>query len=116
MAAYQELTIEQGATFTVDLSVTDEAGDPINLTGYTARMSIKRDVRETAALMQLSTDNARIIITALTGRVTMYLTAEETAAITIWSRGVYDFELISAGGSVTRLIEGAVMVSANVTT
>lgn len=115
MAAYLDIPIEQGATFTLDLSVTDDAGDPIDLTGYTARMSVKRDARETAALLELTTANVRIVITAASGLVTLILTAAETAAITTWTRGVYDLELISAGGTVTRLCEGAVIILAEVT-
>lgn len=114
MSAHIDLVIEQGATFTADLSAADAAGDPIDLTGYTARMSIKRDARESTALLELTTANGRIIITAASGLVQLVLTAAETAAIT-WTRAVYDLELVSAGGDVTRLVEGAVSVSANVT-
>lgn len=116
MSAYLDIPIEQGATWTLDISVSDENGDAIDLTGYTARMSIKRDSRETAALLELTTANGRIIITADSGLVTLALTAAETAAITTWTRGVYDLELISPAGWVTRLCEGAVLVTANVTT
>ena len=115
MSAHIDLEIEQGATFTADLSAADAAGDPIDLTGYTARMSIKRDARESTALLELTTANGRILITAATGLVQLVLTAAETAAISTWTRGVYDLELVSAGGDVTRLAEGAVSVSANVT-
>lgn len=116
MAAYLDITIEQGATFTLELSVINDAEDPIDLTGYTARMDIKRSVGESTALLQLTTANSRILITSATGLVTLVLTAAETAAITTWLRGVYDLELVSAGGDVTRLCEGAVTVAANVTT
>lgn len=115
MAAILDLTIEQGATFTLDISVTDDAGAVRDLTGYTARMSIKRDAREAAALLELTTANGRILITAATGLVQLVLTASETSAITTWTRGVYDLELVSAGGAVTRLCEGAVTLAANVT-
>lgn len=115
MAAILNITIEQGATFTLDLAVTDESGNIVNLSGYTARLDIKRNVLESTSLLQLTTANSRIIITALTGVVTLILTAAETAAITTWQRGVYDLELVSAGGVVTRLCSGDVVVSAEVT-
>ncbi len=115
MAAYLDIPIEQGATFTLDISVTDENGDAIDLTGYTARMTIKRDSREAAALLELTTANSRIVITAASGLVTLVLTAAETAAISTWQRGVYDLELVSGGGTVTRLCEGAVTLLAEVT-
>lgn len=115
MAAYIDLEIEQGATFTLELSVVDDDSEPIDLSGYTARMMIKRDARESSALLELTTTNGRIAITALTGLVLLYLTAAETAAITAWMRAVYDLELINSGGNVIRLCEGAVLVTANVT-
>ena len=114
MSAHIDLEIEQGATFTADLSAADAAGDPIDLTGYTARMSIKRDARESTTLLELTTANGRILITAATGLVQLVLTPTETAAIT-WTRAVYDLELVSAGGDVARLADGAVSVAANVT-
>lgn len=115
MAAYLDIPIEQGATWTLDISVTDDNGDAIDLTGYTARMSIRRDADDSTALIELTTANGRISIAALTGIVTLVLTAAETAAITTWTRGVYDLELVSAIGTVTRLIQGAVTVLAEVT-
>lgn len=39
-----------------------------------------------------------------------------TAESFAWSSGVYDLEMISAGGTVTALLEGAVTVGAEVTT
>lgn len=115
MAAQLDLEIEAGATFTLDLDVATEAGAVIDLTGYTARMMIKRSTAETAALLELTTANGRIAITTATGLVTLVLTAIETAELTTWTRGVYDLELVSAGGVVTRLAEGAVTILAEVT-
>lgn len=115
MAVELNLEIEQGATFTLDLSVVDGAGDARDLTGYTARMSIKRNVADVAALLELTTDNGRIVITAASGLVQLVLAAAETAALT-FTRGMYDLELVSAGGDVIRLCQGAVCVAANVTT
>jgi len=115
MAAYLDFEIEAGATFTADLAVTDEAGDPIDLTGYTARMDIKRDAREDAALLSLTTDNAHVIITAPSGQLLVYISAAETSALT-FTRGIYDLEIVDALGRVTRLVEGAVIVKPEVTT
>ncbi len=115
MAAYLDLEIERGATYTCEvLAVDDDTRAAIDLTDYTARMMIKRSTSEAEALLELTTGNGRIIITVGTGSVMIYLTAIETAALD-WARGVYDLELVSIGGEVTRLIEGAVTVLANVT-
>lgn len=112
MSAYLDLKIEAGSTFTCELLAADGTGDAIDLTGYTARMMIKRSAAD-EALLELTTENGRIIITESTGSVMLYLTATETAALD-WTRGVYDLELVQ-GSIVTRLIEGAVTVLPNVT-
>lgn len=114
MAAYQELTIEQGTDWDDEILVTDdETGDPIDLTGYTARSDIKRGPDD-AALIEMSTDNGRITINAATGSIQRQLTAAITGALT-WSRAQHDLILISAGGVVTRLCEGPVTVLARIT-
>ena len=114
MAIRVDLTIEQGATFTDESLLVDADGEVIDLTGYTARMDIKADIADTDPVISLTTDNGRIIITPSAGSVLLYLDPAETAAISI-ERGVYDLEVVSAGGDVTRLMQGAVVVDLNVT-
>jgi len=114
MAAIMDLIIEEGATYSHDLLLKDAAGAAIDLTGYTARMYIKAAAGDVATLLELTTANGRITITPLTGLVSLLISATDTAALT-WSKGVYDLELVSGGGFVTRLLQGAVNVSANVT-
>lgn len=107
-----DFEIKQGATFTRTLTISDD-GTARNLTGYTARMSIRRGANDATELLSMTTGNARIAIIALSGVVTLTLTAAETAALT-WLRGVYDLELVS-GTIVTRILEGAITVSPEVT-
>ncbi len=45
----------------------------------------------------------------------MLISATTTAALTAPFSGVYDLELVSAGGVVTRLLQGAATVSPEVT-
>lgn len=113
-AAAYDFTIEQGATLILPFVWKDSAGVPINLTGYTARMQIRASKTSTAVLLSATTADNTLQITAADGKVTIVLPEATTAAIT-WRRGVYDLELVSAGGVVTRLVEGAVAVSREVT-
>lgn len=87
---------------------------PIDLSGYTARMHIRAAQAATATLLELTTENSRIALDNTLKTITLTLTATVTAAID-WTAGVYDLELVSAGGVVTRLLEGAVSVSEEVT-
>ena len=113
MAAIANLTIVQGATFNSDVTVKDSNGNPFNLTGYTA--SAKRSTgfastrRRTAMTCTISGD-------ATTAVITLALTADQTGNLEE-GRYVYDLEILQTSSStVTRVIEGIISVSPQVTT
>lgn len=87
---------------------------PVDLAGYTARMTIKDKVGGTE-LMSLTTVNGRIVIDNTNKTITLELAEADVNAIT-WSKGVYDLELKSPGGKVTTLLYGSVAVTKEVTT
>lgn len=87
---------------------------PQDLTGYTARMTIK-DAPGGTALLELTTENVRIIIDAEAAIIELLISAEDTAAIDWWS-GVYDLELVSDSNVVTGLLTGAITVTEELTT
>jgi hypothetical protein len=107
--------MEQGATFQHQLTWQDAALDPINVTGYTAQMQL-RTTEEAAdpPALTLTTENNRITLGGAAGTITLLVTAADTALLAAGSY-VYDLELISGAGFVTRLIEGAVTVDREVT-
>lgn len=116
MAAFKlSIIILQGETFSK--VVTWKAGTPavpVDLTGCTARMQVRAAVDAADVLLELTTENGRILIGGLAGTVTLRLTAAETAAIT-WPRGVYDLEVVHADASVRRLVAGSIKLSPEVT-
>jgi len=114
-AATVNMTIEQGTTWTQQLQW--KSGDPataVNLTGYSARMMLRSVVTSSTVALSLSSPSSGIAITAATGTFTLSATATTTAALTA-GRYVYDLEAVSSGGQVTRVCEGVVTVSAEVT-
>jgi hypothetical protein len=114
-AATVNLTIQQGTTWSQ--SIQWKTGDPataVNLTGYTARMQLRPVVTSGTVALSLTSPSSGIAITAATGTFTLSATATTTAAITA-GRYVYDLEAVSSGGQVTRVCEGVVTVSAEVT-
>ena len=113
-AAVYDLYIEQGATFTQPLVWNDGAGDPVDLTGYTARMQFRSSVNSSTVLFSATTENGRIALGGSLGTVDITIDADDTAAFGFVS-AVYDLELESASGFVTRLLEGGVEVSKEVT-
>lgn len=108
------LIIEQGATFDEVLTWKDANDDPINLTNYTARMSIKDDY-DGAELLSLTTANQRLVLGGAAGTITFNVSATDTAALT-FDEAIYDLELEDSGGVVERLVEGNVKLNRNVTT
>jgi len=114
MAAGQhDITIEQGATF--QMVVTWEYNDtPIDLTGYTARMQVRRTHKSTTALLDFTTENGAITLGGALGTITVVGAATLTDDVPA-KPCVYDLELVSSGGIVTRLIEGAATITPEVT-
>lgn len=112
-AGRASLYIEKGATF--HKSITWEIGDPpapVDLTGYTARMMIRATLA-TPPLIELTTENGRIALVPLLGRIDLYIDAEDTETL-VGATGVYDIELV-LGSEVTRLLQGDVTLSPEVT-
>ena len=68
-----------------------------------------------AVLLSLTTENGGIALDDGGKVIEISITAAQTEALTK-SAGVYDLELVSPGGVVTALLEGAVSVASEVTT
>lgn len=108
------LDIEQGATFEKKLTWTDANGNPIDLTGYDARMQVRKKKTNQTVLLDLNLGNGGLILGGVTGTIELFISASDTTAIT-WKQGIYDLELITPTSKVIRFIEGAVSVSLEVT-
>lgn len=89
---------------------------PLDMSGCTARRSIKDRVGGTS-LLSLTTENGRLAIDNTAHTITETISATDTAAIT-WSCGVTDLELeVTATGVVTEIdAEDVVVVADEVTT
>lgn len=109
-------TIYQGATFRKRLTWTGPAptNTQIDLTGCTARMHIRAKLIDATTLLVLTTENGRITLGGISGTVDLFISDEDTAAIA-WNSGVWDLEIAHPNGDVTRLAEGSVSVSKEVT-
>lgn len=108
MATKANLVIDQGSTFSADLNLTDENGDMLVLNGYTANSQIRKWYTSTNAAATFTAS-----INVESGVITLSLTANQTGAITA-GRYVYDVEL-SVGSEVSRIVEGIVTVTPQVT-
>lgn len=103
MATQYNLPIDAGATFTQEFEYLDAAGDPIDLTGYTATFQI-RNTPEDALVLEKTPS-----ITLLTAVIGVTLSATETADL---DRDAYRWGIeLSSGSTVIRLIEGYAYVA-----
>jgi hypothetical protein len=112
MAAVANLSIDQGATFTSDVTVKDINGEVFDLTGFTAVAKLAKGYASTRTRTTITTTFAA---DRTTGVLTISLTANQTAALDP-ERYVYDVEITSASGVVTRVVEGIITVRPEVST
>lgn len=109
-----DIVMEQGATETFTMYFTDAVGAVINLAGYLVRMQARSTVAAATTLFERTRALGSITVVDATGAATPLWTATETAAYT-WTAGVYDVEIESAGGIVTRVMQGKITLDPEVT-
>lgn len=110
-AQAQNIVIEQGADWTMSLTFTDR-----DLTGCSARMQIRENVSSPTPMISLtSSPGDGITITpGPPGIVDIAISHTLTGGLTR-QLGVYDLELVTAGGAVERVLKGTVRVDFEVT-
>lgn len=108
MAQKVNLVIDQGTTFTSNFLVNDDDGNAVDLSAYTARSQLRKHYTSSNSTSFTVTANS-------TGYVTLALTANVTTSLSA-GRYLYDVELITpATNAVTRIIEGMITVTPEVT-
>ena len=116
--------IEQGATTNLNVQWTDASGSAVDLTGYQARMQIRPGIEASDVYISLSSslspDGTGLNLsgsngaTPLTsGSVGIYISAYSSSLLN-FTEAYYDLEMVN-GREVTRLLEGKVRLSKNVT-
>jgi len=108
MAIKANLQIDQGADFSTEIDVLDDNGDVVNLTGFSGAAQMRKHYTSSTAT------NFNVTINASGGTVTLSMNAATSANVTP-GRYVYDCELTSSSNVVSRLVEGIVTVTPQVT-
>lgn len=106
-AGIYNIFVEQGATFTRTLTWKINK-NVVNLTGYTARLKVRTNSRNTVPtkiLISSLTSSSGITLGGTAGTIQLTISATQTAALAP-GKYSYDLELESAGGEVTRLVKG----------
>lgn len=113
-AGTYDILIEKGATFQLSLTWKAPTNTPYDLTGYTARMQVRKSVNATAPLLSLTSSGGDIVLGGAAGTIVITASATATAAMDA-THGVYDLELVAPSGTVTRVLKGSVEISPEVT-
>jgi hypothetical protein len=108
MAIKANLQIDQGTDFAITIDVTDNDNEVVNLTGYTGAAQMRKHYTSSAQT------SFSVSVSNTFGQVTLSMNSATTATITP-GRYVYDCELISSANVVSRLVEGIVTVTPQVT-
>ena len=132
-AGRYSFVIEQGATTDFEVIYNDNAGNPIDLSGYAARMSIRQSQISTSQLYITLSSSLGPCGTGLnlsgsvsaqgypkplsSGSIGIFISAQSSSQLT-FREGFYDLELMTGSGDctiVTRLLMGQVRLSNEVT-
>jgi hypothetical protein len=126
-AGRYSFTIEQGATLDFELAYKDSSNNPIDLTDYQGRMQIRPSIGSDTVHITLSSsladDGTGLNFSGsdglnppTSGTIGIFISANSSSLLD-FNEAVYDLEI--ASGSiypvVTRLLEGQVKLSKNVT-
>lgn len=110
-----DITIEQGATFVMNLTWKNSAGSLVDLTGYTAKMQARWNYSDTTPLVTFTTADNTITLGGALGTIAVSGMAT-MSGVTKPRVGVYDLELTETStGKVTRLLQGKAYISPEVT-
>lgn len=123
-AGIYNIDCEQGSTFVrlLVLKRPDLVADPtgetyvdFDLSGYTARMQVRRTIENPAVMLELTTANNGLTINPTGENNLIRIDIDDSQTAALQNSGVYDLEIISAEGAVSRLIQGAFNLSPEVT-
>lgn len=108
MASKANIVIDQGANFYTTVSLTDTEDGAVDLTGYTAAGQIRKHYTSLTAV------DFDITIDVQLGTLILTLSSQTTNSMQP-GRYVYDVEMTSSTGVVSRVVEGIATVTPSVT-
>lgn len=109
MASISNLFVDQGAEYSNIITVAATSGSPLDLTNYTVKSQMRKSYTSSTYYNFTAS-----IYDAVNGKVRLQLTSTQSSAITP-GRYLYDVEITSQNGNKTRVIEGIVTVTPEIT-
>jgi hypothetical protein len=125
LAGNYNMTCQQGSTFrrTIEIEqpnlVVDPTGqtfEPFDLSGYSAKMQVRRTIDSTSFMLELSTQNGALTINPTEDSVNqIYIDISASVTASVDTDGVYDIEITNPDGTVSRILQGIFTLSPEVT-
>lgn len=123
-AGIHKITVEQGTTYNQTF-IWRINSNPVDLTGYTARMQVRTpnkrighlqtDYRNMPLILTLTSQNGDIALNGATGRITVSIPPATTKNLP-GGTYEYDLEMVASPTNITRLLRGVFVVDPEVTT
>mgnify|MGYP007071634577 CR=1 FL=1 len=107
MAQKVNIVIDQGTTFSTSYTFTNDNDDPINFSTYIGASQMRKSYSSTSS-------HSFTVGLGANGVITLGMSANTTSAITA-GRYLYDVEVTDSAGVKSRLVEGIVTVTPEIT-
>ena len=123
-AGNYNITCEQGSTFRrlLEIEQPDLAADPtgqtfgpFDLSGYTARMQVRRTIESSNFMLELTTENGGLTINPVDEINQIYIDVAASVTASVSQNGFYDLEIINGDGVVSRVLQGTFTLNPEVT-
>ena len=108
MAIKANIIVDQGSTYTTSINLTDDGDNPLDLTTYTGAAQFRKHYTSSNAVSFAVTTGGT------DGVLTLGLSANATANVAP-GRYMYDVELTDSYNNITRVVEGIVTITPNIT-
>jgi len=107
MASKSNIVIDQGTTFNVTFTFVDAVNNPIDFSTYTGASQIRKSYQSTTAY-------SFSVSLANNGLISLGMNANTTSTL-YPGRYLYDLEVTDPSGIKSRLVEGIVTVTGEIT-
>lgn len=109
MATKANLIIDAGTDFMTTITITNELeGGVVDMTGYVGRSQMRKHYNSSNSV------SFDVLVAGTSGDIMLSMDADKTSQIKA-GRYVYDVEVVSPTNVISRIVEGIVTVTPNVT-
>lgn len=109
MASVANLYIDQGSDFSAIITLKNQDGTIINLTGYTVVSQFRKSYQSSSYTAFTAT-----LHDAVAGKIRLQLPAASSSAVAA-GRYLYDIEITNNAGERKRALEGIVLITPEIT-